>query len=64
MSKVEERRLKALIGKAGGTAGKGALNYRMSIPSKWAVDMGVTQDNRDLIVTYDEKNKEIIIRKA
>jgi len=61
---IENRQLKAIVGKAGGTAGSESLNYKMTIPSKWANEMGITKDNRDLSVEFDKKNKKIIVKKA
>lgn len=61
---IENRQLKAIVGKAGGTAGSESLNYKMTIPSKWANEMGITKDNRDLSVEFDKKNKKIIVKKG
>lgn len=61
---IENRKLKAIVAKAGGTAGKGSLNYKMTIPSKWANELGITKKDRDLKVSFDEKNKKIIIKKG
>jgi|SRR5690625_2515029 len=52
---IENRKLKTIIGKVGGTAGKGSLNYKMTIPSKWANELGITKDDRDLKVAFDGK---------
>ena len=38
---MEIRNGKMIIGAAGGTAGKGAKTYKVSIPSAWAAAMGV-----------------------
>lgn len=59
---IENRQLKAIVGKAGGTAGSESLNYKMTIPSKWANEMGITKDNRDLNVSFD--GKKITIEKV
>lgn len=61
---IEERDLRAIVGKAGGTAGKESLNYKVTIPSKWAVELGITKEDRELKVSFDEKNKKIIIKKG
>lgn len=61
---MEERNLKAYIGKAGGTAGSESLNYKMSIPSAWAQKMGISSEDRNLIVKFDEKELKITVEKA
>lgn len=58
----ESRKLKAIVAKAGGNAGKQSLNYKMSIPSKWANDMGISQEDRQLKATY--KDGKILIEKV
>lgn len=59
---IENRQLKAIVAKAGGTAGKESLNYKMTIPSKWANELGITRDDRDLSVSFD--GKQIIVKKS
>lgn len=59
---MEKRKLNAIVNKAGGTAGKGSLNFKMTLPSKWAHDMGITEDDRELEVFYE--NKKIIVKKT
>lgn len=50
---MEKRNLKAIVAKAGGNAGSDSLNYKMTIPSKWANELGITKDSRNLKVTFD-----------
>lgn len=57
------RELNMIIGKPGGTAGKGAYSCKMTIPSTWAWDMGFGIDDREAILQYDEEAKAIIITK-
>lgn len=59
---MEERKLKILMNKAGGNAGKGSYGYKMTIPSTWAKELGVTLDDRTMKVSFD--GEKIIIEKA
>lgn len=59
---MEERTLRAIIGKSGGNSSKNTLNYKMTIPNKWAQDMGITQEDRELKVTF--KDNKIIVEKS
>ena len=51
------------LNKSGGTAGKGGITYRVTIPSTWAKAIGIMEDSRDLSIIYDEKKQQIIIKK-
>lgn len=57
---MEERKLKILFGKSG----NGYLNPRISLPISWIRDMGISTDDKEVNVSYDENSKEIIIKKA
>ena len=59
----EKRKAKMSLNKSGGTAGKGGITYRVTIPSTWAKAIGITEDSRDLSIIYDEKKQQIIIKK-
>lgn len=61
---METRELRAIVNKAGGSAGKESLNYKMTIPSAWAKELGITKEDRALTVSYDKEKKEINIKKA
>lgn len=44
--------------------GNGYYGSRVSIPMSWFLDMGITMENHStIIVSYDEKEKTIIIKK-
>lgn len=49
----ETRKLKVLFTKPGGTASKGAVSTRLTLPVKWVKDLGLTPDNRDVKTSYD-----------
>ena len=60
MSKENNRRfLNVMFNKSG----SGSISTRLSIPKEWINAMGVTPENRQVIATFDKKNKIIKIRK-
>ena len=56
---MEERKLKLNVTKGG----SGSSTFRVTVPTKWIRDMDLGEDERKLLVSYDETKKEIIIRK-
>ncbi|MBQ8997203.1 MAG: AbrB/MazE/SpoVT family DNA-binding domain-containing protein [Clostridium sp.] len=50
-----------MFNKAGGNASKNSISNKISIPSKWVKEMGLTKTNRSVKVTYD--GDKIIIEK-
>lgn len=56
---IEKRILKLSFNKGG----SGSVTPRLNLPARWARDMGLTQESRDVEVVYDEEKKEIIIKK-
>ena len=51
-----------MINKAGGTSGKNTKNYRISIPVGMIKALGVTEDDRSVVL--EEKEGVITIRKG
>lgn len=49
----ESRNYKIAIGKPGGTAGRGAKNYRISLPTSWMKEMGITEEDRNVKISFD-----------
>ena len=46
---VMERRIaKIIVGKAGGTAGKDSKTYKVSLPSKWIAELGLTDSKMEM----------------
>ena len=45
----------------GGNAGRNSKNYRVSIPSAWINELGLNENNRDLVLQFD--GESISIRK-
>lgn len=62
ITETEERDANAIVNKVGGSSGKNALNYKLSIPNKWAGIMGISKEDRQLKLTFD--NHRIIVEKA
>lgn len=50
-----------IMGKAGGTAGKNSVNYKISLPAEMVKVLGVTQEDKAVLVSLD--NGKIIIQK-
>ena len=58
---METRICNVQIGKPGGNASKGAKNYRISIPSMWARQMGIAPEDQTVSISFD--GQRIIIEK-
>ena len=57
----ETRILRCLINKAGGNSGAGSKTYRTTLPATWMKELGVSEHDRELELTFD--GEKIIIRK-
>ncbi len=57
----DNRELKIMFNKSGGTASKNSYSPKISIPKSWLDDMGITLDEREIIASYE--NKKITIEK-
>lgn len=44
-------------------SGKGNITPRISIPHSWLKKIGITEKEREVLLTFDEKGKKIIIEK-
>lgn len=53
---MEIRNSKIIVGAAGGTAGKNAKTYKVSLPSSWLTDMGISEDEREICLRFDGQN--------
>jgi hypothetical protein len=56
---MEERKLNIIFNKSG----SGSTNTKLSLPITWIKQMGITENNREIVATYNEKKQEIIIKK-
>lgn len=52
-----------IMGKVGGTAGKNSINYKISLPAEMVKDLGVTQEDKTVLVFFED-GKIIIKKKA
>lgn len=50
---MEQRKGKIIIHASGGTAGKGANTYKLTLPSAWIKGMGITEDGREVELSFD-----------
>ena len=50
-----------MFAKAGGTAGKNSKNYKISIPADMVRELGVTEEDRSVILTC--KDGKVVIEK-
>lgn len=50
-----------IISKVGGTAGKNSVNYKISLPAEYIKEMGITQEDRAVTVSFEDG--KIIIQK-
>lgn len=58
---MEFRKMNLIANKAGGSAGKGSYNYKVSLPSAWIREMGLSENERGLILKFEED--AIVIKK-
>ena len=56
---MQERILQISFNKSG----SGSITKRITLPSSFMKDMGITEKDRQVKLTYDEGKKEIIIKK-
>ena len=50
-----------IIQKAGGTAGKNSKNYKISLPADMVRELGVTEEDRSVVLTCEDRR--IVIEK-
>lgn len=56
---MEERKLKVIFSKDG----RGSTNTKITLPISWVKSMGISPEDREVELNYDEINKKIIIEK-
>ena len=62
---MEEKRKKITMNNSGKTAENNrVMQYILGVPTTWANKIGITKDDREIIMTLDEKCGKITIRKA
>lgn len=50
---MEHRQGKVIIHASGGTAGKGANTYKLTLPSVWIKEMGISEFEREVELSFD-----------
>jgi len=50
---MESRLGNIIIGAAGGTAGAGSKTYKLSLPSSWMNELGISDDDRQVKLSFD-----------
>ena len=50
---MEERIANIMINKSGGNSGRNSKNYRVSLPSLWIKQLGISEDNRQVTLQFD-----------
>ena len=50
---MEKRGGRIITGRAGGTAGKNAMTYKVSLPSAWVREMGLSGEERQIELSFD-----------
>lgn len=58
---MEQRIYKMTIAHPGGTASKGSETFRLSIPTSWAREMGISKESREVRLSFE--NGKIIVEK-
>ncbi len=61
---VIEKTLNVAITKCYGNADENSTRGKLNIPKKIVKAMGFTEDDRTVILRYDEDTKELLIKKA
>jgi len=59
---MENRKANIIIGSAGGTASKQSKTYKISLPTEWVRELGITDTSRQVQLSFD--GEKIIIEKC
>lgn len=59
---MEQRQGKIIIHASGGTAGKGANTYKLTLPSVWMKEIGISENDREVELSFDGKTIAIAKR--
>ena len=60
---MEKIKRNIMINKAGGTASKGGLTYRVSLPAEVVRLLGITPEDREVVLEWDDKENCLKIYK-
>ena len=50
---METRSAKLIVNKSGGTASEKSKTYRVTIPNSWVEQLGISEDNREIELSFD-----------
>lgn len=50
---MERRTAKMIFNKSGGTASSGGCTTRVTVPSSWTREMGITKEDREITISFD-----------
>lgn len=60
---TDKRKAKIIYNIPGGFATKNAITNRVTIPVPWVKAMGITKEDRDVLLEFDRDTNKIIITK-
>lgn len=49
----EKRVGRVIFNKSGGNSSKNSFTHKLNIPSTWVKEMGVTQDDREVVLKFE-----------
>ena len=55
---MEQRETRVIFNKSGGTASKNSTTARVTIPNTWIKELGITPEDRRVIITLDVKRNK------
>lgn len=59
---MKKKTAKVTFNRSGGTASKNGMTNRITIPTSWIREMGITYENRDVSMEFD--GEKIVIKKS
>ena len=57
---MESRKLRISFNKSG----RGTYTPKLALPTSYIKDMGITKEDRDIELLYDNEKKQIILKKS
>ena len=59
---MQQKTVKIIFNRSGGTAGSGGITNRITIPTTWIKEMGIREEKREVNISFD--GEKIMIEKA
>lgn len=50
---MQKKTEKVIFNRSGGTAGSGGITNRITIPTTWVNEMGITEEQREVNISFD-----------